>query len=72
MDYPKFIVSNQKEESISIQRVNYPCTHSYLEASLTVSTDFYSFSVIDSLKSMNLFIHMQAKKPLKYSGSEYI
>ena len=22
MDYPKFIVSNQKEESISIQRVN--------------------------------------------------
>ena len=23
MDYPKFIVSNQKEESISIQRVNF-------------------------------------------------
>ena len=23
MDYPKFIVSNQKEESISIQRVKY-------------------------------------------------
>ena len=23
MDYPKFIVSNQKEESISIQRVNH-------------------------------------------------
>ena len=22
MDYPKFIVSNQKEESISVQRVN--------------------------------------------------
>ena len=25
MDYPKFIVSNQKEESISIQRVNMSC-----------------------------------------------
>ena len=24
MDYPKFIVSNQKEESISVQRVNNP------------------------------------------------
>ena len=26
MDYPKFIVSNQKEESISIHRVNYDLT----------------------------------------------
>ena len=28
MDYPKFIVSNQKEESISIQRVK--CTAGYV------------------------------------------
>ena len=25
MDYPKFIVSNQKEESISIERVKHAC-----------------------------------------------
>ena len=70
MEYPKYIVSNQNEESISIQRVNNPCTQSYLEACLTISSDFYSFSETDSIKSKNLFIQMQAKKPLKYWGSE--
>ena len=30
MDYPKFIESSQKEESISIQRVNYLHWYSYI------------------------------------------
>ena len=31
MDYPKFIVSNQKEESISIQRVKQFMLRQYIE-----------------------------------------
>ena len=33
MDYPKFIVSNQKEESISIQRVNQKYGEKHLDES---------------------------------------
>ena len=43
MDYPKFIVSNQKEESISIQKVK-PFSH------LTLSSQINSSIQIDTIR----------------------
>ena len=42
MDYPKFIVSNQKEESISIQRIRF--FSDYLEVAKAVMATWFSYS----------------------------
>ena len=67
MDYPKFLVSNQKEESISIQRVNIlrKTIEGYLD-----SVPSLTFNTIKTLLIMHAFHssrHLQSKWMLYFS-----
>ena len=54
MDYPKFIVSNQKEESISIQRVKtVTLSHNLLVLSLVENSQSIKFLSNQHLKGDN-------------------
>ena len=62
MDYPKFIVSNQKEESISIQRVNYHKICMYLVFNLGHFKWGHFYLISDKNKTAEYFpIHIILK-----------
>ena len=76
MDYPKFIVSNQKEESISIQRVKvysfdkllYPVS-SELMLTLCILGNFHDFFLLLLIFSKSTFSKNSFRNTIRLSYS---